>query len=213
MAAPSAYRSFQTSGRIGAGATGLHHSSWQFRILNHWVRSWILGRFVNHWATMGVPVLYVNSFDEHFGSTYQYFKWYTLDQAIPLLGTSSIEILIPVHRLFYFILFFKFYLSFGLYVTYEVPGPGVRSEQQWQPMLQLQRCWIQRWILNPLCWAGDRTHAPALQRCHWSCCATEGTPGAQTLDRQILTAKKYLKYPKLHPKKYGYVSFSPRAQG
>ena len=32
----------------------------------------------------------------------------------------------------------------------EVPGPGIKSELQLQPMLQLQQCWI----LNPLHQAG-----------------------------------------------------------
>ena len=39
----------------------------------------------------------------------------------------------------------------------EVPGPGIEPELQLQPMPQL---W-QHHILNPLCWARDRTHASA----------------------------------------------------
>lgn len=36
----------------------------------------------------------------------------------------------------------------------DVPGSGIESEPQWGPMPQP---W-QRQILNPLLWAGDRTH-------------------------------------------------------
>ena len=39
------------------------------------------------------------------------------------------------------------------------------------PMPQL---W-QYLILNPLCWAWDRTCIPVLQKCHRSCCTTAGT--------------------------------------
>ena len=64
------------------------------------------------------------------------------------------------------------FILFGLPVAYGVPGPGIRSEPHLRPKLQLQ----QRWILNPLCWAGDPTCIPALLRCCQSRCATEGTP-------------------------------------
>ena len=33
-ATPTAYRSSQARGRTGAAASGLHHSSWQHRLLN-----------------------------------------------------------------------------------------------------------------------------------------------------------------------------------
>ena len=49
----------------------------------------------------------------------------------------------------------------------EVPGPGTRSKPQ--------QLW-QRWILNPLCRARDRTCIPELQQCHRSHCAIVGTP-------------------------------------
>ena len=39
----------------------------------------------------------------------------------------------------------------------KVPGPGIESEPQLQPVPQLR----QHWILNPLCWAGDQTFASA----------------------------------------------------
>lgn len=47
---------------------------------------------------------------------------------------------------------------------------GIGSEPQVQPMQQWQHL-----ILNLLCRARDGTWVPALQRCHWSRCATEGT--------------------------------------
>ena len=36
----------------------------------------------------------------------------------------------------------------------EIPGPGIESELQLWPVLQLQQHWI---LLNRLCWAGDWT--------------------------------------------------------
>ena len=44
-------------------------------------------------------------------------------------------------------------LFFGCPEAYGIPGTGIRSELLLPPTLQLQQCWI----LNPLCWAGDRT--------------------------------------------------------
>ena len=38
----------------------------------------------------------------------------------------------------------------------EVPGPGTKSKPELKPAPQLQ----QHWILNPPCWAGDRTRPP-----------------------------------------------------
>ena len=67
--------------------------------------------------------------------------------------------------------FFLFFL-FGYPAAYGGPGPGIRSQLQLQPTLQLWQCGI----LNLLCRAGDRTCIPALQRCRWSCCVTAGTP-------------------------------------
>ena len=60
---------------------------------------------------------------------------------------------------------------FGHPVAYEVPRPGIRSEAQLWPKLQL---W-QRRILNSLCQARDRTCIPALPKCHRSHCTTAGT--------------------------------------
>ena len=51
------------------------------------------------------------------------------------------------------------FTSFLLFRPYpwhlEVPRPGIKSELQLWPALQLQ----QHWILNPLLWAGDPTRA------------------------------------------------------
>ena len=62
--------------------------------------------------------------------------------------------------------FFFFLLSHGIWSS----GPEVRSEPQFQ-LISLLR---QRRILNPLCQVGDWTCILALQRCHWSHCATLG---------------------------------------
>ena len=50
-------------------------------------------------------------------------------------------------------LILAFFFFFHCPAVYGVPGPGIRSELQLQPMLQLQ----QHLILNPLCWATDGT--------------------------------------------------------
>ena len=63
-------------------------------------------------------------------------------------------------------------LSLSLFATMSGMKFLVQSEPQIQPMPQLQ----QLWILNPLFWAGDRTWIPGLQKRHWSCCTTVGTP-------------------------------------
>ena len=39
-------------------------------------------------------------------------------------------------------------------MAYGAPGSGIRSQPQSQP--------------NPLCWAGNQTHIPALSKCHRS---------------------------------------------
>ena len=52
--------------------------------------------------------------------------------------------------------------------AYGVPGPGIRSKPQLQPVLQL---WEHR-ILNPLGWARDQTCIPVLPRHCQSHCAT-----------------------------------------
>ena len=61
-AAPWAYWGSQARVRIGAVAAGLHHSSWQRRILTLWARpgikpatSWFLVRFCFCCATTGTP--------------------------------------------------------------------------------------------------------------------------------------------------------------
>ena len=63
------------------------------------------------------------------------------------------------------------FFLFGCLVAYGVPGPGIRSEiQLWlMPQPSQQR------ILNLLCWAGDWTCVPVLQRPCWFCCTTAGT--------------------------------------
>ena len=53
---------------------------------------------------------------------------------------------------------------FGHPATDGVPWPGISSE----PQLQLRECWI----LDPLCWAGDRICVPVVPRYR---CATVGT--------------------------------------
>ena len=74
-------------------------------------------------------------------------------------------------RSFLFHLINLFFL-FGCPTAYGIPRPGIRSGLQFWPILQLWQCQI----LNPLCWAGDWTHVPALQRCLRSHCDTVGTP-------------------------------------
>ena len=67
----------QARGRIGATTASLHHSHSNTGSLTHWVRpgikpvsSWMLVRFVNHWATTGTPerVFYsfINPFQKNF---------------------------------------------------------------------------------------------------------------------------------------------------
>ena len=67
---PLTYGTSQARGRIGAAVTGLHHSHSNVGSLTHWARpgieptsSWILVRFLNHWAVKGTPVnsIYINS--------------------------------------------------------------------------------------------------------------------------------------------------------
>ena len=53
-----------------------------------------------------------------------------------------------IHFFFLFLFFFFFFFFFGYHIAYGVTEPGIRSEPQLQPKLQL---W-QRQILNPLCW-------------------------------------------------------------
>ena len=57
-------------------------------------------------------------------------------------------------------------------MAYGVPGPGIRSKLQLQAMPQLWQCQI----LNPLCWAGDQTCIPVLQKCRSFHCVIVGTP-------------------------------------
>ena len=56
-------------------------------------------------------------------------------------------------------------------MAYGLPEPGIRTELQLQPSLQL---W-QHWILNLLCWAGDLICVLVLQRHGQSHCAIAGT--------------------------------------
>lgn len=50
-----------------------------------------------------------------------------------------------------------FFSIFGRPAAYGTPtGPGIKSEPPSHPKLQLR----QRWIPDPLCHAGDRTHVP-----------------------------------------------------
>ena len=64
---------------------------------------------------------------------------------------------------------FSFY---GCPMACGVPGPGIRSEVQLQPRLQLWQCRI----LHPLCRVADQTYVPGLPRCHRPCCIKVGTP-------------------------------------
>lgn len=74
----------------------------------------------------------------------------------------------------------------------EVLGQG--SKPELRPKLQLR----QRWILNPLPEAGNRTCVPTLQRCGPSCCASAGTP--QTLSLQLW----HMEAPKPNPNPPGF---------
>ena len=63
------------------------------------------------------------------------------------------------------VLFFFSFLAALQHV--ELPGQGT--------VLSCS-CDLQQFqILNPLCWSGNRTCIPVLQRCCWFCCATVGT--------------------------------------
>ena len=64
------------------------------------------------------------------------------------------------------------YFIFGSPAAYGAPGPGISYEPQSKPKPQLWQCQI----LNPMCWAGDRTCVPSLPRCCLSCCVTAGAP-------------------------------------
>ena len=59
----------------------------------------------------------------------------------------------------------------------EIPGPGIESEPQLPPMPQLQPCQI----LNPLHWAGERTHTSSATREFLTHSATAGTPRCTVL--------------------------------
>ena len=61
--------------------------------------------------------------------------------------------------------FLKTYLFWPYTQHMEVPGPGIKSEPQLQPVPQLWQCWI----LNPLSRAEDWTCASAVICCrdHW----------------------------------------------
>ena len=57
----------QARGRIGAAAAGQHHSHSNAGSLNHWARpgieptsSWVLVRFLNHWATAGTLRMFLS---------------------------------------------------------------------------------------------------------------------------------------------------------
>ena len=75
-----------------------------------------------------------------------------------LMYSARVYLLIWIHN---FNNYFDFLFSLGGVdhpPAYWVPGPGIRSEPQLWPTLQLQ----QHWILNPLYQAGDQTHVPVI---------------------------------------------------
>ena len=65
-----------------------------------------------------------------------------------------------------------FFPLWGCPAAYGVPGPGIRSAPQLQPMWQLQH----QQILNPQCWVRGLICTLLLNRCHQSHCATAGIP-------------------------------------
>ena len=75
-------------------------------------------------------------------------------------GNSSISYFLIYLSIFFF---FHFWLLWG-----QGSDPS--------PSYDLGRSCSHAGSFNPLCWARDRTYILALQRCHWSCCATAGTP-------------------------------------
>ena len=89
---------------------------------------------------------------------------------------------------FFLFSFFFFFFFFGCVTAYGIPRPGIRSELQLQPVPQLWQCQI----LNPLCWTGDRTCVPTLQRHLWFCCTTVGSPV------NFCCAAKWLSYMSIH---------------
>ena len=88
-------------------------------------------------------------------------------------GNTLVNAIDKVPSLIVFSFFFFFWPNY----RYEVPRPGIRSEPQLWPRLQLQQCQI----LDPLHWAGIK---PESWHCRdatvlvpqWSCCTTVGTP-------------------------------------
>ena len=86
-------------------------------------------------------------------SRFYNFYWH-LSVIFILLSVSFTEVFF--HLFFVFLIKFPFFLFFLFQLHpqhVEISGPGIKSELQLQPMLHLQ----QHWILNPLCWAGDKT--------------------------------------------------------
>ena len=70
---------------------------------------------------------------------------------------------------------------FLLPLGYGAPGPGIRSEPQSGPKLQLQL----RQILDPLCGAGDWTCVPELPQGGQFCCATADTPSENCFEKNF----------------------------
>ena len=90
------------------------------------------------------------------------------------------QILNPLHhkrtpiQIFYFI----FFLLWLPHTAHGVLWPGIKSEPQLSPKLQLWQCWI----LNPPRQDRYQTCVSALQRRHWSHCTTAETPKSDILN-------------------------------
>ena len=83
---------------------------------------------------------------------------WTLTISAPITEHKYVRLLDKCGLVFkFFFLFFYLFIFFSAGpVAYGVPAPGTESKPDLQSTRQLQ----QRWILNPLCWAGDWTRVP-----------------------------------------------------
>ena len=152
-------------------------------LLRLWLQLWCgfhpwLGKFHMPWVKPPPPPKKIECMDRFF-----LFRDWTWATAATYAGSfnplcwagnqaTAVRFLTHCAMAAMLIWLYFFPLFLGHLKTYGVPGPGIRSELQLRPKLQLQQCRI----LNPLCWAGDWTCVPVLPRWCQSCCATTRAP-------------------------------------